>query len=48
MKTSVLFLGAILGAALTWMALRPAGVTCFEARYADAVVYADASTSGRG
>ena len=44
MKTGLLLIiGTIIGAALVWMALRPAGATCFEARYADAVVYAGAT-----
>lgn len=44
MKTGlVLLLGTIIGAGLAWIETQAVRETCFEARYADAVIYAGAT-----
>jgi hypothetical protein len=43
MKVVFLLLGVVVSTVLTWVVLRPVGMTCFEARYTDAVVYAGAT-----
>jgi len=44
MKTGLLLLlGAIIGAGLAWITMQAVHANCFQARYADVVVYAGAT-----